>query len=152
MDASLPSPNFYGKNTAMSDLAALIRTLEAHLPAFRREMANADWAAFAGLLAEAAPELEQAAAGDPRARLKAFEMVERAFGRFEVTRRYLPAPGGALVEPSPPPPAEGAVSSLPEGPVGQKEPDLAELLRRAAELCRGPDGAAAASAQQGEAT
>ncbi|MCS6847353.1 MAG: hypothetical protein RMN52_06525 [Anaerolineae bacterium] len=133
----------------MSDLAALIRTLEAHLPAFRREMADADWAAFAGLLTEAASPLEQAAA-DPRKRLEAFSVLERAFGRFEVTRRYLPAPGGALVEPSPPPPAEGAVSGLPEGPVGQKEPDLAELLRRAAELCRDPDGAAAASTQQGE--
>jgi hypothetical protein len=122
----------------MSDLATLIQTLELHLPAIRQEMAPADWAAFKALLAEAAPVFEQAAA-DPDARLEALYLLERAFGRFQVTRRILPPPGGAWAPTSPPPPPEG---QLPQAPLAQKEPDLDELLRRAAAICRDPNAAA----------
>lgn len=125
----------------MSDLAALSQRLEAYLPDLRRQMAGGDWEAFAALLAEAAPVFEQAA-DDPDARLEALYLLERAFGRFEATRRILPPPGGALVQPGHPPPPHGPVADLPPTPRAQKEPDPAEPLRRLAAICRDPNAAA----------
>lgn len=125
----------------MSDLANLIESLEAHLPALRREMAGGNWDAFASLLAEAAPVVEQAAS-DHDARLEAFYLLQRALGQFEATRRILPLPGGALVQPAPAPasgePTPGLPTTFPE----QKEQDLAKVLKRAAQLCRNPNAAA----------
>ncbi len=123
----------------MSDLQNLIEALEARLPAIRRELGD-DWSAFTTLLAEAAPYFEQAAA-DPDARLEAIYRLRHACIQFGPTRRVLPAPGGMIPEPKPEP-AAPTTSGLPEGPLAQKEPDVADLMQRAAQLCRAPDAVA----------
>ena len=124
----------------MSDLANLIETLEARLPALRRELGD-DWAAFTALLAKAAPYFEQAAA-DPDARLEAIYRLRHACIQFPATRRVLPAPGGMIPEPRPEPAPGDTTSGLPEGHLAQKEPDVAGLMQRAALLCRAPDAVA----------
>ena len=125
----------------MSDLAHLIETLETHLPALRREMAGAEWAAFTAQLAEAAPYFARAAE-DPAARLEAIYLLERACGAFPAIRRIFPPPGGQLVQPGPGPTPEEPVTGLRKAQLAQKEPDIAELMARAQALCQAPDAVA----------
>jgi len=125
----------------MSDLAHLIETLETHLPALRREMAGAEWAAFTAQLAEAAPYFARAAE-DPAARLEAIYLLERACGAFLATRRIFPPPGGQLVQPGPGPTRDEPVADLPQAPLTQREPDIAALMARAQALCQAPDAVA----------
>lgn len=122
----------------MSDLANLIETLENRLPEFRRDMAGDDWAAFTRLLAEAAPFFVQAES-DPDARLEAIYLLREACIPFAATRGVLPAPGGMIPDPKPVPPPGEAVGGLPAAPLAQKNPDVAEWVRRAERLCRHPD-------------
>ncbi len=124
----------------MGDLQNLIETLEARLPAIRRELGD-DWAAFTKLLAEAAPYFEQAEA-DPDARLEAIYRLKHACIQFPATRRVLPAPGGMIPEPKPEPAAGQTTTGLPKDPMAQKEPDVAGLMERAARLCRSADAVA----------
>ena len=95
----------------MSDLATLIETLEASLPAIRRDLAGDDWAAFTRLLAEAAPFFAHAEV-DPDARLEAIYRLKDACAAFAATRRVLPAPGGMIPEPRPEPATGPVVSGL----------------------------------------
>ena len=125
----------------MSDLARLIETLETHLPALRREMAGAEWAAFTAQLAAAAPFFARAAE-DPAARLEALYRLERACGAFPATRRIFPPPGGQLVQPGPAPTPDEPTAGLSREPLAQKEPDIAALMARAQALCQAPDAVA----------
>ena len=125
----------------MSDLAHLIATLETHLPALRQEMAGAEWAAFTAQLAEAAPFFARAAE-DPNARLEAIYRLEWACGAFPATRRIFPPPGGQLVQPGPGPTPDEPTAGLPQGPLTQKDPDIAALMARAQALCQAPDAVA----------
>lgn len=122
----------------MSDLAHLIETLESRLPEFRRDMTGDDWAAFARLLAEAAPFFAQAET-DPDARLEAIFLLREACIPFAATRSALPAPGGMIPDPKPAPPPSEVVGGLPSAPLTQKNLDIAAWLQRAERLCRQPD-------------
>jgi hypothetical protein len=124
----------------MSDLAILIHNLENRLAEIRRELPDDDWAAFTRLLAEAAPFFEQATTDDD-ARLEAIYRLRHACIQFPVTRGVMPAPGGLIPEP-PPPPAPGQESGIPAGLLAQKDLDVVELMQRGGRLCRHPDAVA----------